>query len=99
MRSVVELPPEPHGEGRPDPGYRLEVRDCLRCGRDLHLYVPLGQALGLVVTSVPCPHCHGWEAETLVPEISKPIFVRACERTWLAWLLRSVVRVLRTAAA
>lgn len=91
MRGVVEQPPEQHG-ALPDEGYRVEVRDCFYCGRDLHVYVPVGPTLGLVVVGVACPHCHKWEAETLVPAVSKPILVRACQRSWLAWQARRGMR-------
>lgn len=90
MRGVVELAPEPHG-APPEPGYRLEVRDCFYCWRDLHVYVPAGPT-ELVITGVLCPHCHKWEAETLIPLISKPVLVRACKRTWLGWQGRRAVR-------
>ena len=87
MRGVIELPPESHTNLRSYFGYRLEVRDCFNCWRDLHVYVPKGEWVGLI-TGVPCPHCHGWEAETLIPVESKPIYVSACQRTWLAWQVR-----------
>jgi len=99
MRSVVELAPEPHEGLRTYAGYRLEVRDCFHCWRDLHVYVPVGEPLGFVVTGVPCPHCHGWEAETLIPASSQPIYVRACQRPWIAWKLRRAARHLQTARA
>ncbi len=92
MRSVVELEPEPHGAASPQPAYRLEVRDCFHCWRDLHVYVPVGTTLGRVVTGVPCPHCHRWEAETLIPEISQPVMVRACQRTWMGWQTKRATR-------
>ena len=92
MRGVVELPPEPHGNLRSYFGYRLEVRECFSCWRDFHVYVPIGNSLGLAFTGVPCPHCHRWEAETLIPADSRPIYVSACQRTWLAWQARQVQR-------
>jgi len=92
MRSVVELSPEPHAGLRTYFGYRLEVRECFHCRRDLHVYVPAGASLGLLVTGVPCPHCHKWEAETLIPEDWRPIYVSACQRTWVEWQSRRVLR-------
>lgn len=99
MRSVVELPPEPHTNLRTYRGYRLEVRDCFHCGRDLHVYVPAAALLGFITTGVPCPHCHQWEAETLIPLESLPIYVSACQRTWLQWQTRRALRWLGIACA
>jgi hypothetical protein len=99
MRSVVALPPEPHANLRTYRGYRLEVRDCFHCWRDFHVYVPSGERMGCLVTGVLCPHCEKWEAETLIPLESQPVYVSACQRTWLAWQVHQGARWLRTARA
>jgi len=96
MRTVVQLPPESHTNLRTYRGYRLEVRDCFHCWRDLHVYVPLGEIVGSVVTGVRCPHCDVWEAETLIPMTSQPIYVSACQRAWAEWKIRACARWLRT---
>lgn len=97
MRTIVEEPCEPHG-GPPATGYRLELHDCFHCWHDLHVYVPVGP-MTLVTVDVPCPHCRKWQAEILLPAVRKPIVVRACQRTELAWLQRRVLRRMRTLRA
>ena len=101
MRSVVELAAEPHDQIKPEAGYRVEVRNCFRCWRELHVYVPVEPQVALhgLVTGVSCPHCHQWEAETLIPDISKPTFVRACQRSEAEWLVHDLRRVLRIGVA
>ena len=99
MRAVVELPPEPHAGLRTYRGFRLEVRECFHCWRDLHVYVPEGDLAGSVVVDVRCPHCHIYKAETLIPMTSQPTYVRACQRTPAEWRIRACKRWLRLARA
>jgi hypothetical protein len=99
MRTVVELPPEPHVNLRTYRGYRLEVRDCFYCWRDLHVYVPETDLLSEVVIGVPCPHCRKWEAETRIPLHGQSVYVSACQRSWVGWRIRDAERTLATARA
>jgi hypothetical protein len=64
----------------------------------MHVYVPVGP-MSLVTIDVPCPHCRKWQAEILLPVVRRPIVVRACHRTDLAWLQRGVLRRMRTLRA
>ena len=99
MRTIVELAPEPHQNLRTYRGYRLEVRNCFYCWRDLHVYVPEGDLLSGVVVAVPCPHCHKWEAETLIPLGGQSVYVSACLRTSIGWKIRGSQRWLKAARA
>lgn len=97
MRSVIALAPETHDQIRAQAGYRVEIRDCPRCWREIHVYVPAegAVALGGLVIEIRCPHCLEWKAETLIRDASRPVFVRACRRSELAWLARDLKRGLR----
>ena len=101
MPAVIELGAQPHHDAVAEDGYRVEVRDCFRCWREMHVYVPTGGGaeVGPLVTDVACPHCHRWDAETLVTDVSTPILVRACQRSELEWWALDLRRLLRIGAA
>ena len=99
MRSVVELPAARHRAVETIAGYRVEMRDCFSCWRDFRVYVPQGRLEGLPIIGVPCPHCHRWEAETIIPQVSKPVLVQGCQRSWLEWQVRGMARRYRTGRA
>ena len=100
MSNVVELPPSADWAKEVPGGYRVRVLDCLRCWRDFRVCVATDDRAGsLLVVDVPCPHCHRWVAETIVPPVSRVVFVQACTRSWLAWRVRGAQRGLRLARA
>ena len=98
MSNVIEVPP---GTDRPHEvpnGYSMKVLDCLSCWRDFRIFTPGEDRLGtILVIDVLCPHCHRWTAETIVPPVSKPVFVQACARSWWEWRQRGMRRAARLA--
>jgi len=100
VRSVVQVPPGIDPAVQVPAGYRLTTAQCLSCWRDFRIFVAPDDRTGsILVIGVPCPHCGRWEAETIVPPVSRPVFVQACTRTWLGWQIRGARRRLAIARA
>jgi hypothetical protein len=92
---IVEIAPRRATAQATPPGHQVYREECFRCHRDFRVYVPDGQAFGILVLDVPRPHCHRFRAEVRVEHAELPVLVEPTQRSWVGWRVRRARQVAR----